>query len=150
MWDWGLVRDPVFNVGSRTKSVFPNPVRDPMRDHGEEMTAKKLSARAADTRPRRERHRPLAFSVSCIVVAVLSYGMVSMYWCCWLSIASGCCSASPKEETRRNPAIGGAYGLWQAGAPCARSLATSPHGQDTEQQPDSNDSRQHQYILIIP
>ena len=84
------------------------------------------------------------------VVAVLSYGMVSMYWCCWLSIASGGCSASPKEETSRNPAIGGAYGLWQAGDPCARSLATSPHGQDTEQQPDSNDSRQHQYMLIIP
>ena len=44
----------------------------------------------------------------------------------------------------------GLYGLWQARDPCARSLATSPHGQDTEQQPDSNDSRQHQYMLIIP
>ena len=87
---------------------------------------------------------------SCIVIAVLSYGMVSMYWCCWLSIASGGCSASPKEETSRNPAIGGAYGLWQARDPCARSLATSPHGQDTEQQPDSNDSRHHQCMLIIP
>ena len=34
MWGWGLVRDPVFNVGSRTKYDFPNSVRDPMRDHG--------------------------------------------------------------------------------------------------------------------
>ena len=93
-------------------------------------------------------HRP--FSVSCIVVAVVVYGMMSMYWCCWLSIESGCCSVPLKEETSRNPAIGGAYGLWQARDPCARSLATSPHGQDTEQQPDSNDSRQHQYMLIIP
>ena len=76
-------------------------------------------------------HRP--FSVSCIVVAVLVYGMMSMYWCCRLSIESGCRSVSPKEETSRNPAIGGAYGLWQAGDPCARSLATSPHDQDTEQ-----------------
>ena len=40
----------------------------------------------------------------------------------------------------RSP-YGGPYGR-------ARSLATSPHGQDTEQQPDSNDSRHHQYMLI--
>ena len=57
-------------------------------------------------------HRP--FSVSGIEVAVLGYGMMSMYWCCRLSIESGCRSVSPKEETSRNPAIGGAYGLWQA------------------------------------
>ena len=40
----------------------------------------------------------------------------------------------------RSP-YGGPYGR-------ARSLATSPHGQDTEQQPDSNDSWHHQYMLI--
>ena len=32
------------------------------------------------------------------VVAVLSYGMVSMYWCCWLSIESGCCSVRLKKK----------------------------------------------------
>ena len=40
----------------------------------------------------------------------------------------------------------GLYGLWQARDPCARSLATSPHGQDTEQQPDSNDDT-HAHII---
>ena len=58
------------------------------------------------------------------------------------------CASKRRNVTERE--VGGAYGLWQAGDPCARSLATSPHGQDTEQQPDSNDSRQHQYMLIIP
>ena len=91
-------------------------------------------------------HRP--FSVYGIEVAALGYGMMSMYWCWRLSIESGCCSVSPKEETSRNPAIGGAYGLWQAEGSVARSLVTSPPGQDTEQQPDSNDSRHHQYMLI--
>ena len=70
---------------------------------------------AADVDDGYSNHAPDdAFSVSCIVVAVLGYGMMSMYWCCRLSIESGCCSLSPKEETSRNPAIGGAYGLWQA------------------------------------
>ena len=32
----------------------------------------------------------LRFSVSCIVVAILGYGMMSMYWCCRLSFESGC------------------------------------------------------------
>ena len=62
----------------------------------------------------------------CIVVAVIFYGMMSMYWCCWLSNESGCCSVSPKEETPRNPAIGGACGLWQARDPCAIRRAIRP------------------------
>ena len=32
----------------------------------------------------------LRLSVSCIVVAILGYGMMSMYWCCRLSFESGC------------------------------------------------------------
>ena len=43
-----------------------------------------------------------------------------------MSIASGCCSVPPKEETSRNPAIGGAYGLWQARDPCAIRRAIRP------------------------
>ena len=34
MRGWGLVQDPLFNGGFRTKHDFPNSVRDPMRDHG--------------------------------------------------------------------------------------------------------------------
>ena len=45
------------------------------------------------------------FSVSCIVVAILGYGMMSMYWCCWLSFESGCCSVSwPWGEVARDRA----------------------------------------------
>ena len=49
-----------------------------------------------------------------------------MYWCCWLSTESGLFFVSPKEETSRNPAIGGAYGLWQARDPCAIRRAIRP------------------------
>ena len=47
----------------------------------------------------------LRFSVSCIVVAILGYGMMSMYWCCRLSFESGCCSVSwPWGEVARDRA----------------------------------------------
>ena len=47
----------------------------------------------------------LRFSVSCIVVAILGYGMMSTYWCCWLSFESGCCSVSwPWGEVARDRA----------------------------------------------
>ena len=49
----------------------------------------------------------LRFSVSCIVVAILGYGMMSMYWCCRLSLESGCCSVSwPWGEVARDRAHG--------------------------------------------
>ena len=51
------------------------------------------------------------------------------------------CASQRRNVTERE--VGGAYGLWRAGDPCARSLATSPHDQDTEQQPDSNDWSGH-------
>merc|ERR1739841_155494 len=51
---------------------------------------------------------------------------MSIYWCCWLSTESGLFFVSPKEETSRNPAIGGAYGLWQARDPCAIRRAIRP------------------------
>ena len=51
--------------------------------------------------------RIVTFSVSCIVVAVLGYGMMSMYWCCRLSFESGCCSVSwPWGEVARDRAHG--------------------------------------------
>ena len=49
----------------------------------------------------------LRFSVTCIVVAILGYGMMSMYWCCRLSFESGCCSVSwPWGEVARDRAHG--------------------------------------------
>ena len=49
----------------------------------------------------------LTFSVTCIVVAILGYGMMSMYWCCRLSFESGCCSVSwPWGEVARDRAHG--------------------------------------------
>ena len=63
---------------------------------------------------------------ACIVVAVPVYGVMSKYWCCWQSTESGLFFVSPKEETSRNPAIGGAYGLWQARDPCAIRRAIRP------------------------
>ena len=52
---------------------------------------------------------------------------MSKYWCCWQSTESGLLFfVSPKEETSRNPAIGGAYGLWQARDPCAIRRAIRP------------------------
>ena len=82
---------------------------------------------AADVDDGYSNHAPDdAFSVSCIVVAVLGYGMMSMYWCCRLSIESGCCSLSPKEETSRNGKLVGLMVFGRQRDPCAIRRAIRP------------------------
>ena len=92
----------------------------------------------------------LRVSVSCIVVAILGYGMMSMYWCCRLSFESGCCSVSwPWGEVARDRAHGSLDCQRPYAPPIAGFRDVSSFG-DAEQPPDAIDSQQHQYMLTIP
>ena len=64
----------------------------------------------------------LRFSVSCIVVAILGYGMMSMYWCCRLSFESVVVLCPGREKILGATACGS----WQ-GAEVGR-LRSSPSG----------------------
>ena len=103
----GLRRGPEFHAGFWAGPVAPmmgvagsggsHGVRTSMRDSMRDPASSRFDRRATRgalkenrtiVTPLRECWCRLRFSVSCIVVAILGYGMMSMYWCCRLSFES--------------------------------------------------------------